>query len=147
MMNDLTGVEGRKLRMPSVSPLRVMGRVTGRQRGWALGINTIPFHFPANAFPVEMATPWPANLSSSVWLSEATTICNSLVKVVHIGRDNRVLRQQGGFVVWRTLSVTPEANIYTWHYHLNADAEAGGSMLSCLYNKSVSVTKGTIRLK
>lgn len=66
MMNDLTGMEGRKLRMPSVSPLRVMGRVTGRQRGWALGINTIPFHFPATAFPVEMATPQPTNLSSTV---------------------------------------------------------------------------------
>lgn len=78
MMNDLTGMEGRKLRMPSVSPLRVMGRVTGRQRGWALGINTIPFHFPATAFPVETATPRPANLSSA-WLWEAMTICDSLL--------------------------------------------------------------------
>lgn len=83
MMNDLTGMEGRKLRMPSVSPLRVMGRVTGRQRGWALGINTIPFHFPATAFPVEMATPRPANLSS-VCLWEAMTICKSLLRGVHI---------------------------------------------------------------
>lgn len=86
MMNDLTGMEGRKLRMPSVSPLRVMERVTGRQRGWALGINTIPFHFPATAFPVEMATPRPANLSS-VWLWEAMTICNSLLRGVHIRMD------------------------------------------------------------
>lgn len=85
-MNDLTGMEGRKLRMPSVSPLRVMGRVTGRQRGWALGINTIPFHFPATAFPVEMATPRPANLSSA-WLWEAMTICNSLLREVHISMD------------------------------------------------------------
>lgn len=33
MMNDLTGMEGRKLGMPSASPLRAVGRVTGRQRG------------------------------------------------------------------------------------------------------------------
>lgn len=83
MMNDLTGMEGRKLRMPSVSPLRVVGRVTGRQRGWALGINTIPFHFPASAFPVEMAKPRLDNLSS-VWLREAMTICDSLLRGVHI---------------------------------------------------------------
>lgn len=83
MMNDLTGMEGRKLRMPSVSPLRVVGRVTGRQRGWALGINTIPFHFPASAFPVEMATPQPYNVSS-VWAQAAMTVCNSLLRGVCI---------------------------------------------------------------
>lgn len=83
MMNDLTGMEGRKLRMPSVSPLRVVGRVTGRQRGWALGINTIPFHFPASVFPVETATPQPNNLSS-VWLREAMTVCNTLLRGVHL---------------------------------------------------------------
>lgn len=95
MMNDLTGMEGRKLRMPSVSPLRVMGRVTGRQRGWALGINTIPFHFPATAFPAEMATPRPANLSS-VWLSEAMTICDSLLWRVHIRMDPGTSTEAGG---------------------------------------------------
>lgn len=79
MMNDLTGMEGRKLRMPSVSPLGLVGRVTGRQRGWALGINTIPFHFPASAFPVETATPLLDNLSSAR-LREAMTICDFLIR-------------------------------------------------------------------
>lgn len=102
MMNDLTGMEGRKLRMPSVSPLRVMGRVTGRQRGRALGINTIPFHFPASAFPVEMATPRPANLSSArLW--EAMTICDSLLRGVHT-----MFRVDagGGRCVWKWLWLT-----------------------------------------
>lgn len=95
MMNDLTGMEGRKLGMPSASALRAVGRVTGRQRGWALGINTIPFHFTDTAFPVEMASPQPTNLSAER-LREAMTICESLLRGVHQDADKLATSRERG---------------------------------------------------
>lgn len=129
MMNDLTGMEGRKLRMPSVSSLRLVGRVTGRQRGWALGINTIPFHFPASAFPVETATPLLDNLSSAR-LREATTICNFLIRS---GTDTGWLggeRREG----W-PLSDSDNMDVLKYLSHIATDAKIifnkGSTSLLC----------------